>query len=55
MPALLTAHDREVFRLQREIQKHERWLQDAAGDRRAVAFHQARIAELQHEMEKLED
>src|SRR5262245_26726780 len=45
MPPLLTATDREVYRLQREIERHRRWLHDEAGDRRAVAFHRARIVE----------
>ncbi len=52
---LLTASDREVFRLRREIDRHRGWMQEEAGDRRAVAFHQAKLAELQAELDKLED
>lgn len=53
--ALLTAADREAFRLRREIDRHRRFMQEEAGDRRAVAYHQARLAELQAELNKLHD
>jgi hypothetical protein len=55
MPALLTHHDRQVYRLQLEIERHERWLSDAHGDRRAQSFHRAKLAELRRELAQLED
>ncbi|MBR0934858.1 hypothetical protein [Bradyrhizobium jicamae] len=55
MTALLTARDREFYRLRREIERVEQWLRDEAGDRRAVAFHRARLAELHAALDMLED
>ncbi len=52
---LLTASDREAYRLKREIERHRGWLHDVAGDRRAVAYHSAKIAELQAELNRLHD
>jgi hypothetical protein len=55
MPALLTHHDRKMYALRIEIEKLERWIFEDQGDRRAVAFHRARIAELRSERKKLEE
>jgi hypothetical protein len=53
--ALLTAADREAYRLRREIAQQRQWLHDAVGDRRAIAFHKAKISELQAELDELDD
>jgi hypothetical protein len=55
MPALLTQRDREIHRLRLQVEEHERWLQVDAGDRRAVGWHRAKLAELRDELAKLED
>jgi hypothetical protein len=55
MPALLTQHDREVYQLQRQIEERELWIRDEAGNRRAVDFHKAKLAELRAELEKLQE
>jgi hypothetical protein len=52
---LFTQKDRETYRLRLEIEKVEQWLADDANDRRATAFHKAKLAQLRAEMEKLED
>jgi hypothetical protein len=52
---LLTARDREIRRLELEIQKVEAWLHVDAGDRRASAWHQAKLQELQAERDRLLD
>jgi hypothetical protein len=53
MIALLTHRDRQVHRLQREIARTEAWLREDAADRRAAAFHQARLAEMRAELHEL--
>jgi hypothetical protein len=53
--ALLTARDREIYRLRLQVDEHERWLKVDAGDRRAVAWHRAKLAELRRELAQLED
>jgi hypothetical protein len=53
--ALLTARDREIYRLWLEVEEHERWLEVDAGDRPAVAWHRAKLAELRAELAQLED
>jgi hypothetical protein len=52
---MLTQADRQISQLRNDIARHRRWLHDEAGDRRAVAFHRSKIAELQAELNKLED
>jgi hypothetical protein len=53
MPALLTHHDRQVYRLQLEMNGTSAG--DAHGDRRAQSFHRAKLAELRRELAQLED
>jgi hypothetical protein len=46
MPALHTHKDRQIHAIRIEIEKRERWIRDDEGDRRAIEFHKAKIAEL---------
>jgi hypothetical protein len=55
MPALMTQTDREIHRLQILIEQQRRWLREESGDRRAAAFHRARLTELESELEKIEE
>jgi hypothetical protein len=55
MPALLTAHDRAIRRLQIEIQKVEAWLHVDKDDRRAASWHEAKLSELRAELNQLLD
>jgi hypothetical protein len=55
MPALLTAHDRAVNSLKRQIEQAEAWLRVDINDRRAAAFHHAKIAQLRAELNRLEE
>jgi hypothetical protein len=52
---LYTQHDREVDRLRREIEKLEMWIAVDGADRRAVAFHKARLDMLRSELHALLD
>jgi predicted RNase H-like nuclease (RuvC/YqgF family) len=52
---LHTQRDREIHRLRNQIEEHVRWLRVDAGDRRAIAWHQARITELWRELTELEE
>lgn len=53
MTALLTACDRQRLRLRREIAPHRQWLRESDG-RRETAFHMAKIAEMESELNRLE-
>jgi hypothetical protein len=55
MPALLTARDRQIHRLQQEIRQVEIWIDVDAGDRRAIAFHKSKLAQLRAELNELEE
>jgi hypothetical protein len=54
MIAIHTARDRQIHRLQQEIRQCEIWIEVDAGDRRAAAWHRAKLAELIAELEELE-
>jgi hypothetical protein len=54
-PALLTHRDRMIHGLLIEIERQQRFLCAEQGDRRAAAFHNAKIQELRDELEKLEE
>jgi hypothetical protein len=55
MPALLTARDRRIHSLRLEIQRLQAWADVDKHDRRALAWHQAKISEAQAELAELED
>jgi hypothetical protein len=55
MPALLTHRDRQIHGLRVEIEKLERWICADQGDRRAVAFHKAKLAELRKDLTHLHE
>ncbi|WP_143199512.1 hypothetical protein [Bradyrhizobium sp. NAS80.1] len=57
MPALLTETDRQIYRLRLDIDQHLRWMRmhDDAGEWQAVERHRAKIAELNAELDRLED
>jgi hypothetical protein len=55
MPALLTANDREVNRLQRLIELERRRAYSGADDERARDFHLAQAAQYEAELEELEE
>ena len=52
---VLTTRDRQIASLRQEIGKVEVWLHVDRDNRRAVAFHQNKLAELRAELSKLED
>jgi len=52
---LLTARDRQIHQLRQEIERVEVWLAAEAADRRAVAFHKARLEMLRDELHQLLD
>ena len=55
MPALLTAHDRAVNSLKRQIEQAQAWLHVDAHDKRAVAWHRQRLKELRDELNRLQE
>ena len=55
MPALLTHRDRQIHHLRREIETREAWLAADLVDRRAAAFHHAKLAELRAELLRLQE
>jgi hypothetical protein len=50
MVALLTARDRQVYALQREIERERHRAYSEANDERAMQFHLAKIAMLESEL-----
>jgi hypothetical protein len=52
---LHTQRDRQIHQLRKDIERVEVWLAADAGNRRAIAFHRAKLDELRSELHTLLD